>query len=224
MKRILVVDDQLLILYSLSRLLEDNGVEVTTVSNGSDAIKACQHCFYNLCLLDIRLPDIDGIDVMMEIRKLSPETKIVVMSSLCVSDTVRENIDNNAYFFIPKPFELPYLKAIVRSAMKGDKAIHYSDACRKDNVSEQRRSERSAVSREITYTINWLDKIDSPELEAKVVNISDFGMCIVTDYPVNPGCVIRFHIMQDGIHYRAGVVADTSVIDSELFMAGIKFI
>ena len=225
MHRILVVDDEPLTLYSLSMLLQGAGVEVTTVTNGSDAIKANQHCFYDLCLLDLCLPDMDGMDVMMEIRKLSQKSKIIVMSSSCVSDSVKELIDKNAYFFIPKPFELAYLKAILRRAMKEeDTACGQSDDRVKTFANEQRRLERTPFSRKISYTINSLDKLDFPQLEAQVVDISEVGMGIVTAYPVKTGCVIRFDMMQDVVDYKAGVVSNTCVVNDGMFRAGIEFV
>jgi DNA-binding NtrC family response regulator len=224
MNRILVVDDEPLTLYSLSILLRDDG-EVTTVSNGSDAIRASQHCFYDLCLLDLGLPDMGGIDVMFEIGKLSPKSKIMVMSSSCVSDTDKELIEKSAYFFIPKPFELAYLKAIVRRAMKeeGTRCGH-GDNRRNSFANEQRRLERTPFSRKISYTINALDQLDFPELEAQVVDISEVGMGIVTGYPVKTGSVIRFDMMYDTIDYKAGVVANTCVVNDGLFRAGIEFV
>lgn len=226
MHRILVVDDEPLTLYSLSMLLRGPGVEVTTVSNGSDAIKANQHCFYDLCLLDLCLPDMDGIDVMMEIRKLSMKSKIIVMSSSCVSDSVKELIEKNAYFFIPKPFELAYLKAILRRAMKEEDtaACGQADDRVKTFGNEQRRLERTPFSRKISYTINSLDKLEFPELEAQVVDISEVGMGIITGYPVKTGSVIRFDMMQDVVDYKAGVVSNTCVVNHGLFRAGIEFV
>jgi len=225
MHRILVVDDEPLTLYSLSMLLREDG-EVTTVSNGTDAIRVSQHSFYDLCLLDLCLPDMDGIDVMMEIRKLSPKSKILVMSSSCVNGNGKELIEKNAYSFIPKPFELAYLKAILRRAMKEEDttACGHSDSQVKTFANEQRRLERTLFSRQITYTINTLDKPDFPELEGHVVDISEIGMGMITGYPVKTGSVIRFDMMQDVVDYKAGVVANTCVVDNGLFRAGIEFV
>jgi hypothetical protein len=169
----------------------------------------------------------DGIDVMMEIRKLSPKSKILVMSSSCVNGTVKELIEKNAYSFIPKPFELAYLKAILRRAMKEEDTAcgHPDDQAKfKTFANEQRRLERTPFSRQITYTINSLDKLDFPELEAHVVDISEIGMGMITGYPVKTGSVIRFDMMEDVVDYKAGVVANTCVVDNGLFRAGIEFV
>lgn len=133
MKKGLVVDDEPLILYALARTLRNDGMEVKTVNNGSAAIEEIQHCFYHLCFLDLCLPDISGIDVMMKIKELSPESKILVMSASCIDDSVKELIEKNAYLFIPKPFELMYVKAIVHQIMESGTIFPHSAGCANGN-------------------------------------------------------------------------------------------
>jgi len=118
MKKGLVVDDEPLILYALARTLQNDGMEVTTVNNGSAALEEIRHCFYHLCFLDLCLPDISGIDVMMKIKELSPESKILIMSASCIDESVKKLIEENACLFIPKPFELTHVRAIVHQLME----------------------------------------------------------------------------------------------------------
>ena len=220
----MVVDDEPLILYSLAKTLQGDGVEVMTVNNGSDAIEASRRSFYNPCLIDLCLPDMDGIDVMMKIRKLSPESKILILSALCLKDTVKDLIKENAYLFIPKPFELSYVKAIVRKILNEETTPRHSAAGVETHADERRRIDRSLFPRKIQYSINCLDKLDLPHMDAQIVDISEAGMGIVTSYPVKPGCVIRFDMIKDGINYRAGIVTNTSLVENNLYKAGIEFV
>ena len=74
MQKILLVDDEALILYSLSKTLRHCGSEVTTVTNGTDALSEIQRNSYDICFLDVQLPDANGLDLMKTIRNDSPST------------------------------------------------------------------------------------------------------------------------------------------------------
>jgi len=162
---------------------------------------------------------------MMKIRQLSPESKILILSALCVKDTVKEIIDKNAYLFIPKPFELSHVKAIVRKILKEQiTPRRYSSAWWEKPADERRSIERNLFPEKIMYRINCLDDPDLPHIDAQIVDISEAGMGIVTSYPVKPGCVIRFDVLKDGIIYTAGVVTHINLVDNKLYRAGIEFV
>lgn len=86
MTKILIVDDEKLILYSLSKTLGQGGAEVTAVSNGKDALSEIQRVSYDICFLDVQLPDANGLELMKTFRKLSPLTHIIIMTALCLTD------------------------------------------------------------------------------------------------------------------------------------------
>lgn len=117
MKRVLIVDDQILIRDGLSRSLSNEQTEIKTSKTGEDALKEIRSCFFDLCLLDINLPDTSGLDVMKEIRKISPETRVVIMTAHDVTDEMKKEIDNNAYSFFSKPFDLSHIKTVSEMAL-----------------------------------------------------------------------------------------------------------
>jgi len=123
MKKILVIDDEALIRYSLAITLQDDGMEVKTVSNGLTAIEESRRCFFNLCIIDLGLPDIHGVDVMMKIKELSPESKILVMTASCIDNRSKKLIEENADLFVAKPFELTHIKAIVDKLLANSSAF-----------------------------------------------------------------------------------------------------
>ncbi len=224
MNRVLIVDDEPLILYSLAKTLQGDGVEVKAFSNGSDAIEASRRCFYNPCLVDLCLPDMNGIDVMMKIRQLSPESKILILSALCLKDTDKEIIDKNAYLFIPKPFELGHVKAVVRKILKEQITSPCSAQWWEKASYERRCIERILFPEKIMYRINCLDDLGVASIDAQIVDISEAGMGIVTGHPVKPGCVIRFDVLKDGINYTAGIVTHTNLVENNLYRAGVEFV
>jgi len=113
MKTILIVDDEALILFSLSLALQRNDRYVKTVSCGKDALAAIDQDCYNLCFLDIHLPDANGLDIMKTIRENSPSTNIIIMSSDTFDDEAQKSILKSARYFLPKPFDLEHVRSLV---------------------------------------------------------------------------------------------------------------
>ncbi len=112
MKRILIVDDEPLIRSGLSKALGGLAV-VETAASAAQAIARVDSRFYDVCFLDVFLPDMSGIDVMRQIQKTSPNTEIVVMTAYA-DETTREMIRREACRFMEKPLDLSQIKEIVR--------------------------------------------------------------------------------------------------------------
>lgn len=116
MKNILIVDDEELICYSLSAALRRNDTFVKTASCGKDALTEIRRTFYNLCFLDIRLPDADGLDLMKTVRETSPATKIIIMTANEIEEDLMRDIQKHSWYFLPKPFELEDVRLLVDRA------------------------------------------------------------------------------------------------------------
>lgn len=113
MKKILIVDDEFLILYSLSMTLRRDDREVKTVANGKDALKELGNRRYDLCFLDVRLPDMNGLDIMRTVKKISPTTKIIIMTASEITSAMMESIQESAQLLMSKPFDLFRVTAYV---------------------------------------------------------------------------------------------------------------
>jgi len=113
--QILVVDDNPLILMSLSRFLQKTAL-VKTVSSAEEALDAITEQHYDLCFLDVNLPGMTGLDAMKIINELSPETKVAIMTGTILNEAMKEQVDDNAYTFIEKPFALSDIEGVVERA------------------------------------------------------------------------------------------------------------
>ena len=80
MERALIVNDDQLMSYAISKALQPYHPEIKTVSNGNDAITEISSCFYPLCFLDVSLPGLNGSDTVRKIREVSPDTKVIVFT------------------------------------------------------------------------------------------------------------------------------------------------
>ena len=115
MARILLVDDENLILYSLSAALRHDGSQVTTAANGKDALNEIQRSLFDICFLDIHLPDANGFDLMKIVREISPATRIILMTAVDLDDTQMNYLRHNNGHYLPKPFDLEEVRSIVKS-------------------------------------------------------------------------------------------------------------
>lgn len=120
MQNVLVVDDEALILYCLSVMLEKNDREVTTVASGRAALDEIGHHRYDLCLLDVHLGDMNGLEVMKIIKKVSPDTKIIIMTASEMDFQEMQSIREHAHWFMSKPFNLFQVNANIDKLLSQD--------------------------------------------------------------------------------------------------------
>jgi len=122
MMRILIVDDETFLLQGLGMALQSDATDVKTVETGSAALREIAATPYDLCFLDIYLPDINGVEVLNRMKELSPRTKVVMMSAGVVTSAMQERILRNAYMFLTKPFELLQVKMLANSVLTEERA------------------------------------------------------------------------------------------------------
>jgi len=111
--RVLIVDDEPIIRFVLSLLFRKEAV-VKTVSSAEEAFDEVEGQFYHLCFLDIILPGMNGLDAMKIINKLSPNTKVAIMTGGELDEAMKAQIDTYAYEFVEKPFTLNRIREIAK--------------------------------------------------------------------------------------------------------------
>lgn len=109
MSRILILDDNQKILDTLSRNFEAEGFECRTASNISDAVETLQCCPIDLALVDIRIGDENGIDALIEIKKLVPDMPVLMITGFATVETAVDAIKLGASEYIKKPIRFPDL-------------------------------------------------------------------------------------------------------------------
>ena len=115
---ILIVDDEKGILSSLSAVLEDEGYAISTAGGGSDALKKIKDDTPSVVLLDIWLPDIDGLEILKEIRDTYPGVIVIVMSGHGTIETAVKATKLGAYDYIEKPLSMEKVLLIIRHAIR----------------------------------------------------------------------------------------------------------
>jgi DNA-binding NtrC family response regulator len=115
---ILVVDDDAIVIKSCKRILEAEGFEVSTVPGADKALEALRNSDFDILLIDVKMPERDGMYLMREIKKNWPEIPTIVMSGYPTPETITEVLRLGATLFIPKPFRPDELIKSVRQVLK----------------------------------------------------------------------------------------------------------
>ena len=123
MPRILIVDDEPGIRQSLKGVFEDEGFATDTVSSGEDCLKKIEQGSYDLVLLDIWLPGMDGLDTLRKLREKSPQTHVIMISGHATIATAVSATKLGAFDFIEKPFSLDVLLRVVNRALDHQAAV-----------------------------------------------------------------------------------------------------
>ncbi len=104
MKKILVIDDEAIVRTSCDRTLRPEGYDVRLATSGQEGIACMEKEAFSLVLLDLKMPDMDGIEVLGIINKTWPDTKVVMITGYSTVDTAVQALRLGAYNFIEKPF------------------------------------------------------------------------------------------------------------------------
>ncbi len=115
--KILIVDDDPIVLTSCKRVLEAEGFEVCMVPSADKALEVMKNKTFDILLIDVKMPERDGMYLMRAVKKQWPEVPIVVMSGYPTPETVAEGLKLGAEEFIAKPFTPDELLKIVRQVL-----------------------------------------------------------------------------------------------------------
>jgi two-component system response regulator AtoC len=115
---ILVVDDDEVMRQTLSDVLKKRGYTVSTAETGGQTLSCVQDQLFDLILLDIRLPDMDGLDVLKRIKEIEGDLMVIVMTAYSDVQTAVMAMKSGAYDYIDKPFELEELKMLIQKALE----------------------------------------------------------------------------------------------------------
>ncbi len=112
-RRVMVIDDDEVMLLSCRRVLEKDGYEVETFANGASGIRRVVERPPELLLVDLKMPELDGIQVIERVRQAAPEVVIAVITGYATVATAVDALKAGAYDFLPKPFTPDELRLIV---------------------------------------------------------------------------------------------------------------
>ncbi len=116
-KKIIVVDDEKIVCDMAKKILQYEGYEVDTFTDSVQALEAIRNEQYDLVVTDLMMENVSGMDILREVNKRSPETKVIMLTAYATLDATIEAIRERIYDFFPKPVKIEELKKSVKKAL-----------------------------------------------------------------------------------------------------------
>ena len=116
--QILVVDDEETIRTTMSDIITIKGYEVATAESGETAVQMCTENRYDVILMDVRMPGIDGVEAFRQIRVHQPDVRMIIMTAYSTQELEQVALDEGAIAFLPKPLDIQKVLEVIGEAVK----------------------------------------------------------------------------------------------------------
>jgi len=143
MKKVLVIDDDIDICALLNRFLSKNNYDVKVAHKGSTSLALIEKDFFDLVLCDFRLPDMDGLEITQQIKKISPATKIIIITGYSDVKVAVNVIKRGAYEYVTKPIHPEEILVTLKEALNDSSQDGNNDANQTEKKSEKNKSKKS---------------------------------------------------------------------------------
>ena len=176
MSKILVIDDERSIRNTLKDILEYEKYEVDLAEDGKKGLEMVKHTEYDIVLCDIKMPGMDGIEVLGQLNGVSPDSPVIMISGHGNIDTAVESIKKGAYDFIEKPLDLNRLLITIRNAMDKSNLVNEARILKK-KVSK--KYEIIGESQSIKKVIEMADRVAPTDARVLITGANGTGKELV---------------------------------------------
>ncbi|MBN2125641.1 MAG: response regulator [Deltaproteobacteria bacterium] len=148
--QILLMEDELSVAKGLQMVLSEEGYGVDVAMTGTRALEIFGSKEFDLLVADLRLPDIDGMEVIKAVKEKRPETEVVVITGYASVASAVEAMKTGAFDYLPKPFTEEEFRASVEGALKEKKEVRVKEPV----LTAETEEERLIQKREVTRVLN----------------------------------------------------------------------
>jgi DNA-binding NtrC family response regulator len=139
---ILIVDDHPAMCQTLQDILEDEGYAVTTATSGKAAIAICQKQIFDVLLMDVRMPDLSGVQVFRELKNQALTSRVIMMSAYSVEELKREALNEGAIAFLQKPVDVAFVLKLIEDTEHPPLLLVMDDQQERDTLAERLKQQR----------------------------------------------------------------------------------
>jgi len=210
--RILIVDDEMVVRDSLGRWFSSEGYTAQPVSCGRDALETIQKAEYDVALIDIKMPGMDGIELQSRLHEADPDLTVIIMTGYASVDTAVTALKHGAYDYITKPVDPDELTHLVSRALEHKRASREVARLREDLKENHPSTELIGASPGIRKVMELVEMVASTEATVLVTGESGTGKEVVAR-AIHAASPRRFMPM---VTIHCGALTET-LLESELF-------
>lgn len=180
MHKLLIVDDEQSVRYSFKKLFNPVYYTIAEAGNSQEAIIAFNNEKPNLVILDIEMPGKDGIEVLKEIKQLSPQTPVIIITAYGSGDRVIKAMKYGAYEYIEKPFDIPKLIFTIEDALKNTNDLDPTETTSNKKAAPFKREDTIiGESSSIKEVFKLIGKVATSDASILIVGESGTGKELV---------------------------------------------
>lgn len=157
--RILIIDDEDIVRTSCKRMLEPEGYETETAKSGQEGILLLSRRSFDLVLTDLKMPDMDGIEVLRNIKEIKPDTEVIILTGYGTVNTAVKAIKIGAFDYIEKPFSPDELLALLSKALEKKKLAMENLSVRENFISHYELGNIVGVSQAMQKVFHLIAKV-----------------------------------------------------------------
>jgi DNA-binding NtrC family response regulator len=176
MSRILVIDDERSIRNTLKEILEYEKYEIDLAEDGIKGIEKVKSSAFDVVLCDIKMPGMDGIEVMEQLVQLAPDTPVVMISGHGNIDTAVESIKKGAFDYIEKPLDLNRLLITIRNAMDKSSLVNQTKILKKK---VNKKYEIVGESKALKSVVEMADRVAKTDARVLITGANGTGKELV---------------------------------------------
>lgn len=125
--KVLVIDDEELVCKSLRVMLKEHDYEASSAVTGEEGVKLAGEGNFDVILLDLKMPDIDGIEILKKIKGDDPKAVVIIITGYPSEETLGQARSLGAYDYITKPFDVMHLSSLVEKGVGHRKLLLSTD-------------------------------------------------------------------------------------------------
>ncbi len=179
---ILVVDDEVDLLFILKYLLEKEGYHVDTSSNGEDALKLISKKSYDVVLTDLRMPGLDGLQLLERTKEVSPHTEVLIMTAYASIESAVEAIKKGAVDYIVKPFINEDVLMRIRRVLEHKKLKGEVEALRYQLSQKREKEIFFGTSPQMQEILRLVEKIAPTKTTVLIIGESGTGKGVLAEF------------------------------------------
>ncbi|HUL35944.1 MAG TPA: sigma-54 dependent transcriptional regulator [Candidatus Eisenbacteria bacterium] len=210
--KLLVVDDELIVRDSLDKWFREEGYEVTTADSAQEALTKMGEGRFDLALVDIKMPGVDGVELQKRMHEIDPEMIVIIMTGYASVETAVAALKNGAYDYVSKPFDPDDMAHTVHNALAHQRAEKENERLRETVASVVRPQEMVGQSPAMMKVFEAIQTVGPTEATVLITGESGTGkeLCARAIHAASP----RHYNPLVVIH--CGALAET-LLESELF-------